>query len=167
MAGIRRDSQYKASLAECDGLCLAGFLNSLNPESRTTVFAFSFGALSFGNALNVIGKTPVARNMRGVLILAACDYCDYSNVGRFAPGLASLKMLLNVYNPTDRALRFYPLLYGLHGPEAAGTKPLPQTVPLAEGAFSINASCYGPEHKFVKIIYAVPEQTLENLIFSK
>ncbi|MDO5580879.1 MAG: hypothetical protein Q4G69_07065 [Planctomycetia bacterium] len=164
---IRRDALSKAVLANCDGQCLASLFSKMDKPERITLVGFSFGGRMAGSALQYLepkGPDPQIE-YRMILLLAAADYADFSSVGRYARGLQNLSALLNVYNPRDRVLRFYPKMYGHSGPQATGTAPLPCTVPIPEGNLSINMSGYGPEHKFSHGLYAVPDSSLIDFIF--
>lgn len=155
---IREDCQYKAQLADAYGPSLAAFLNQLG-NCPVSLVGFSFGARMIGSALNCQEVEDGDSHYPVVLVCAATDYADFTKYGRYAKGMSRMASLLNIYNPTDKALRFYPLLYGHGGPSATGAYPLYTaylTPQLATSATSVNTSCCGAEHSFVNAIACLP-----------
>ena len=74
--------------------------------------------------------------------------------------------MLNVYNPTDYALKFYPLISGTS--QAVGIAPLMGNEFLNAGGatFNLNANGYlGKEHSFDDAIEYISSSTLSDMIF--
>ncbi|MDD3588565.1 MAG: hypothetical protein PHQ75_15390, partial [Thermoguttaceae bacterium] len=166
-AGIRKDSQYKAALADEDGRSLAEFLRN-DHAAQTTLLGFSFGAKMIGSACNILANTE-HKTYNAIFVSAATDYNDYASCGAYCSGASCLNYLLNLYNPEDKALRFYPLLYGRGGAPALGTMPFTTSMltPCLQGkAFSLSSACCGNQHKFAAFMQCIPDQTLAEIVFS-
>lgn len=167
--GVRKDSQYKAALADQDGQSLAEFLRNDKQSARTTLIGFSFGAKIIGSACNILA-TGEPQSYRAIFVSAATDYYDYAPCGCYAPGASCLDLLLNLYNPDDKALRFYPLLYGHGGVDALGTVPLGpgMVTPCLQGkTMSLSSVCCGNQHKFPAFMQCIPDQTLSEIVFGR
>ncbi|MBQ3387953.1 MAG: hypothetical protein IJG60_01915 [Thermoguttaceae bacterium] len=180
---IRSDSQMKAYLADLNGFYLASFLNAINGTGAdVTLLGFSFGARTIGSALELLaggvslGRT-IPEEMRytagnryhAILLAGACNYGDFSTRGQYAHGSALLSSMVNVFNPVDSALRFYPLLYGPAGPQAVGVAPVdPNTAPTSykDRLWSINSSAYGPQHNFDNLLYSICDPILGNMVYA-
>ena len=180
---IRSDSQVKAYLADLNGFYLASFLNAISGTGAdVTMLGFSFGARTIGSALELmaggvsLGRT-IPEEMRytegnryhAILLAGACNYGDFSTRGQYAHGSALLSSMVNVFNPVDSALRFYPLLYGPAGPQAVGVAPVdPNTAPTSykDRLWSINSSAYGPQHNFDNLLYSICDPILGNLVYA-
>jgi hypothetical protein len=180
---IRSDSQVKAYLADLNGFYLASFLSATNGTgSDVTMLGFSFGARTIGCALELlVGGTclghslPAAKHYvasdryHAILLAGACNYGDFSTRGLYARGSQLLSSMVNVFNPSDNALHFYPLLYGAGGPQAIGVAPVdPSTAPASfkNRLWSINSSAYGPQHNFDNLLYAICDPLLGNMIYA-
>lgn len=182
--GIRPDSQYKASLADRNGAALAGLLAALDTQSHITLIGFSFGARVAGSALTLLGGGQVNgaalpaeqiadanRSQYNLILLAAAANCgDFSPCGKYAASLPLLDQVLNVYNPIDKALKFYPLLYKGYSARAVGTAPMAGTFGSLNSAAqirSINASIFGPEHHFRNYFSSVADIYLDAIVFDE
>ncbi|MDO5566708.1 MAG: hypothetical protein Q4G59_08625, partial [Planctomycetia bacterium] len=166
-AGIRKDSQYKAAVADEDGRSLAEFLRN-DTAAHTTLLGFSFGAKIIGSACNILATTE-HKTYNAIFVSAATEYYDYASCGCYSSGACCLDYLLNLYNPEDKALRFYPLLYGRGGAPALGTMPFTTDMitPCLQGkAFSLSSSYCGNQHKFASFMQCIPDQTLADIVFS-
>ena len=182
--GIRSDSQYKAQLADFGGLALAGLLSRLGSENNVTLVGFSFGARTAGSALELLAGGAIqgvalpaseladatASRYSTVTLAAAANCGDFGHGGKYNLGSGLLTYLLNVYNPTDKALKYYPLLYKGYRTTAMGVAPMnTAALPanLSGHAWSINSSIYGPEHRFNHLFAAVGDATWSKIIFNQ
>ncbi|MDO4587799.1 MAG: hypothetical protein Q4C95_10950, partial [Planctomycetia bacterium] len=183
LARIRKDCQLKASLAEQNGFYLADLLAAWQPQGNVTLIGFSFGSRTIGSALELLAggtvwglpyhsveteKEPGFISIKMILVSAASDYNDFQINGRYANGLTLLNGYLNVFNPTDRALKFYPKLYECQGPVAVGSFPvnlcsLPEN--LQNTTQSLNTSNRGPEHNFIHSMQCIPSEILQSFVF--
>lgn len=180
---IRSDSQYKAYLADLNGFYLASFLSAINGTgSDITILGFSFGARTIGCAVelmaggSVYGRTlpeeqryVAGDRYHAILLAGACNYGDFSTKGQYAHGGDLISSMINVFNPADNALAFYPLLYGPAGPQAIGVAPVdPNTASAAykDRLWSINSSGYGAQHNFDNLLYSICDPLLGNIIYA-
>lgn len=116
------DIRDKISVAAASGDYMAMFLRRLKPESKICMIGFSFGNRIICDAVERLSDDrPDGMRIHLVLTAAATDRVwlaagsRHGNVPRLA------EKILILYNPSDRALRFYPLLYGNGSrPEALG-----------------------------------------------
>lgn len=190
LTGVRKDAQYKASLADADGRHLANFLAQLT--GNVTLIGFSFGARNIGAALQqlacegadfsgecgVNGATwknydtnpmqPMINPKYNVFFVGgATDESDFYQCGRFAQSVSLINLFVNVYNPQDNVLRFYPHLYNWGGNKAIGVTPLYATLlsPVFSGeALAINCGNIGREHNFVKYMQSIPPALLQRTL---
>ncbi|MBO7725540.1 MAG: hypothetical protein J6S40_03640, partial [Thermoguttaceae bacterium] len=180
---IRSDSQYKAFLADLNGFYLASFLSAINGVgSDVTILGFSFGARTIGCALELMAGGSVygrvlpeeqryvaGNRYHAILLAGACNYGDFSVQGQYAHGSNLISSMINVFNPVDNALSFYPLLYGPAGPQAIGVAPIdPKTVASSfkNRLWSINSSGYGAQHNFDNLLYSISDPLLGNMIYA-
>ena len=182
--GVRPDSQFKASLADANGTRLAALLSRLPAESPVAMIGFSFGARTAGSALELLAGGTVqgtalpseqlaasaSHRYRLLLLASAANYGDFGVGGKYALGTRLLSNLWEVYNPTDKALKFYPLLYKGSRATAMGVSPmngaaLPEN--LRGRAWSVNASYLGPEHDFYQQLSAIGLERLAHLVFDE
>ena len=116
------DIREKISVAEASAGYLRLFLSRLKPESKVCLLGFSFGNRIICDAVQKLGD-ECPENMRFHLVLtaAATDRVWLAECSRHGdvPRLAD-KIFVS-YNPADRALIFYPHLYGnCSQPDALG-----------------------------------------------
>lgn len=190
-ARLRLDAKEKKDLAYYSGIKLGKFVGRLNPKDDVVFVGFSFGAVVTGSALQTLAttsnqymtgrkKTAFATSGAGtetapevasgrislLLISAACDLGSFNQGGIFRSGAELPTRVLNVYNPTDYALKFYPLISGTS--QAVGIAPLMGNEFLNAGGatFNLNANGYlGKEHSFDDAIEYISSSTLSDMIF--
>ena len=188
---LRLDAREKKDLAYYSGTKLGKFVGRMNPKDDVVFVGFSFGALVTGSALQTLAttsssymtgrektafatsgseaaSTPEVASGRISLILisAACDLGAFNQGGIFQSGATLPTRVLNVYNPTDYALKFYPLISGAS--QAIGIAPLMgnEFVNAVGETFNLNANAYlGKEHSFDDAIEYVSTTTLSDMIF--
>ena len=163
---IRKDARYKSVLAEWNGKYLANLLLKMDSETPVTLIGFSFGSRTVSNTLETIATDPSYNpdhpGFNLILIAAANDYNDFGSDGKYVHSLSIINRFLNIYNPTDRVLKFYPLIspIGQRAP-ALGTKPI-ASGPLSN-IVSINTQTQGKKHNFIHTLRAVPSENLYHL----
>jgi hypothetical protein len=135
--GVRADTQWKVELSDREGYYLAQWLNQLPPGVKVSLVGHSLGPRVITGALNLLGGGEVAgrrmppevvkawaeghRNpMRAVLLAAAINASCLAPEGCHGSALPLVQTMLITRNECDRILRFYPRIYGPHGPEAIG-----------------------------------------------
>ena len=168
---LRIDAQMKGRIADAEGRRLANFIGGMNASNNVSLVGFSFGARVVGSALQCLATSPSTymtnRTGRVSLVLAssACDYgaFDWS----YANGAAIPAYVLNIYNPADFALRYYPFVSDT-GSQAQGVYPITGSAftGAVGSAFNINVSgAVGKEHSFTDEIQAVPCSVLIDALF--
>lgn len=189
-ARIRLDAMFKKSVAKVSGAELGKLIGKLNPHDDVTLIGFSFGAVVVGEALQTLATTSnayaaglaspgIAVSGSGsekriedegrtslILMSAACDFGSFSRGGAFGAGAALPTRVLNVYNPNDFALKFYPFVPGSF--QAMGVAPLwgGEFVSASDSTYNINASgALGKEHSFDDSISLIPSNLLANTVF--
>jgi esterase/lipase superfamily enzyme len=109
------------------------FLNRLKPESQVCMLGFSFGNRIICDAVAKLGDNrPDGIQIHLVLTAAATDWHWLMPGSRHGEVPRLTEKILILYNPDDRALKFYPFLYGDGSrPEALGRLglPLPRIAP--------------------------------------
>lgn len=180
---IRSDSQVKAYMADLNGFYLASFLSAVNGTGcDVTMLGFSFGARTIGCALELMAggtlyghalpeeqRYVAGDRYHAILLAGACNYGDFSTKGLYAHGSNLISSMVNVFNPADSALNFYPLLYGPAGPQAIGVAPIdPGTAAPSykNRLWSINSSGYGAQHSFDNLLYSICDPLLGNMIYA-
>ncbi len=168
---LRIDAQMKGRIADAEGRRLANFIGGMNASNNVSLVGFSFGARVVGSALQCLATSPSTymtnRTGRVSLVLAssACDYgaFDWS----YANGASIPAYVLNIYNPADFALRYYPFVSDT-GSQAQGVYPITGSAftGAVGSAFNINVSgAVGKEHSFTDEIQAVPCSVLIDALF--
>ena len=161
----------KGRIADAEGRRLANFIGGMNASNNVSLVGFSFGARVVGSALQCLATSPSTymtnRTGRVSLVLAssACDYgaFDWS----YANGASIPAYVLNIYNPADFALRYYPFVSDT-GSQAQGVYPITGSAftGAVGSAFNINvSSAVGKEHSFTDEIQAVPCSVLIDALF--
>ena len=116
------DIRDKISVTAASGNYLTMFLQQLKPASHVCMVGFSFGNRIICDAVEKMGDNrPDGMRIHLVLTASATDQVWLASGSRHGniPRLA--EKILILYNPADRALVFYPLLYGnCSRPEALG-----------------------------------------------
>lgn len=151
---LGRDIRTKIPVACASGEYQAMFLRRLKPDSKVALLGFSFGNRIICDAVAKLGDNPERLKIHLVLTAAATDriwLADHSRHGN-VPKLA--EKILILYNPLDRALKFYPLLYrGNYAPDALGRfgPPMQQILPEYRNRITaVNVQGYvGPKHRTV------------------
>ncbi|MGI6402280.1 MAG: hypothetical protein ACOX0A_09290 [Thermoguttaceae bacterium] len=190
-ARLRIDAMEKQDIAYFRGVDLGNFVGRLHPDDDVAFIGFSFGAIVAGSALQTLATTAnpymtghkrpgiamsgaqfdqLEEQEKGrislLLLSAACDYDSFGKYGTFRDGANLPTRVLNVYNPVDFALKFYPAISS--SPLAVGVAPLRgHEFPNAVGSiYNLNASgVLGKTHSFQDAVSAIPSETLVNLLF--
>ncbi|MGN0910894.1 MAG: hypothetical protein ACI4NV_05680 [Thermoguttaceae bacterium] len=179
-ARLRVDAKEKKFFAHQCGVELGKFIGKMSPKSDVSLIGFSFGATLTGSALETLATTQnrylgarrilqegeVAGRVSLVLMSAACDLGAFLKGGVYSRGAALPERVLNMYNPNDGALHFYPFVSGTS--QAQGVAPLTGSeFPSAYGAtYNLNMNAtLGKEHTFVGALSLLPSQTLAAILF--
>ena len=115
---LARDIREKIAVTTANGKYMSMFLQQLKPESQVCIIGFSFGNRILCDAVEQLeGSRPDGMRIHLVLTASATDRGWLATGSRHGniPHLA--EKILILYNPADRALKFYPFLYG------NGTRP--------------------------------------------
>lgn len=128
------DIRKKITVAAASGKYLAMFLQSLSEESRVGIFGFSFGNRIVCDAVEHLRDfRPEGLRIRLMLIGAACDRDALAEGWRNGNVPKIAEKILVLYNPCDRSLFLYRLLYGNgYEPEALGRYGPPFSAILPE-----------------------------------
>ena len=128
----RPDAQAKAKRSEAHGLYLAWLTDQIDPDVPVGMFGLSFGPRLITAALHHLGggsidgrslperAHPTRKPVRIALAAAALDAHWLQPGQRHGQALTQVEHALILVNPKDRVLRWYPRLYGHHGPNALG-----------------------------------------------
>ncbi|MGN0930819.1 MAG: hypothetical protein ACI4NP_03795 [Thermoguttaceae bacterium] len=179
-ARLRIDAKEKKFFAHQCGVELGKFIGKMSPKSDVSLIGFSFGATLTGSALETLATTQnryldARRTLqegetRGrvslVLMSAACDLGSFLKGGAYSHGAILPERVLNMYNPNDGALHFYPFVSSTA--QAQGVAPLTgNEFPSASGAtYNLNMNAaLGKEHTFVGALSLFPSQTLATILF--
>ncbi len=179
-ARLRVDAKEKKFFARQCGVELGKFIGKMSPKSDVSLIGFSFGATLIGAALETLATTQnrylgarrtlqegeSAGRVSLVLMSAACDLGAFLKGGAYSNGATLPEKVLNMYNPSDGALHFYPFVSGTV--QAQGVAPLTGgEFPSAYGAtYNLNMSAtLGKEHTFVGALSLFPSQTLAAILF--
>ena len=179
-ARLRVDAKEKKFFAHQCGVELGKFIGKMSPKSDVSLIGFSFGATLTGSALETLATTQnryigarrtlqegeVAGRVSLVLMSAACDLGAFLKGGVYSRGAVLPERVLNMYNPNDGALHFYPFVSGTS--QAQGVAPLTGSeFPSASGAtYNLNMNAtLGKEHTFVGALSLFPSQTLATILF--
>jgi len=139
-------------------------------------FAFAVSGTSVADSVAAVeidaeidaNETGVAeRKIALILVAAACDLGSFEPRGVYGRGATLPTEALNVYNPTDVALKYYRHVSETRS-DAQGVAPIRVGVfPNAVGkTFNVNSNpALGKRHNFVDAIRTVPRQTLGALAF--
>ncbi len=169
---IRYDAMQKERLADIEGVALGRFVGMIDGSNNVSFIGFSFGARVTGSALQTLAtcQSKYMSNKTGkislVLASAACDAWAFDN-GVYAKGARIPSYVLNVYNPADRALRFYPAVSETRS-TAQGVMPISGNAFVsAQGStFNLNVSgSLGNEHSFQREIQSIPCNVIFNALF--
>ncbi len=153
--GLGNDIRGKIYVAQANAEYLAKFLKSLPADTKVSLVAFSFGTRVACDAVeNLKDSMPENLHVRMVLMGAATDYAALGEKYRNADVPKIAEKILVLYNPDDRALHFYPRLYGGRGgPEALGKCGPPRNLILPEfrdRVEGVNVNPYvGPKHQTI------------------
>ncbi len=119
---LGRDIREKIPVTAASGQYMAMFLQRLKPDSKVCMIGFSFGNRIICDAVENMGDNrPEGMRIHLVLTAAATDRNGLATGSRNGNVPRLAEKILILYNPADRALKFYPLLYGDGSrPEALG-----------------------------------------------
>ena len=184
-ARIRLDAMIKRDLTQYYGASLGRFAGRLNPRGDVVFVGFSFGAGLVGSALQTLattanrrqtgdnepgfavsgqgGSTPAEQKGKISLILVAgaCDLGAFGRGGEYEYGGYLPSLVLNLYNPVDYALHYYPAV--ANRSQALGIAPASnEEFPNAWGnIYNINVSgALARKHSFSDAINATPYNVL-------
>ena len=186
---LRLDAMEKKNLAYYSGVELGKLVGRLNPKDDVVFMGFSFGAVVTGAALQTLATTSngymtghkkpafatsgtesekeiASGRISLILVSAACDLGAFNQGGMFRSGALLPSRVLNVYNPNDYALKFYPLISGTS--QAVGIAPLMgnEFMNAVGETYNLNANSYlGKEHSFDDAIQFISSTTLSDMIF--
>ena len=123
------DIREKITVASASGDYMAMFLNRLKPESQVCMVGFSFGNRIICDAVARLGDDhPDGMRIHLVLTASATDRGWLASGSRHGDLPRLAEKILVLYNPSDSALMFYPLLYGNGSrPDALGSLGPPMT----------------------------------------
>lgn len=154
-SGLAQDIRMKIPVATANAEYLARFIRTLPADTKVSIVAFSFGARVACDAVEKLkDDRPEGLRVRLVLMGAATDWHWLGEKYRHADVPKIAEKILVMYNPEDRALHFYPRLYGGgRGPEALGRFGPPRSLILPEfrdRLEAINIYPYvGPKHQTI------------------
>jgi len=119
---LGQDIRAKMPVASASSDYLTMFLRTLPPNSKVCIFGFSFGNRIVLDAVERLGEDrPEGLRIRLVLAGAATDRNFLARNHRNGNVPAIAEKILIFFNPFDRALFVYPLIYGNdYMPEALG-----------------------------------------------
>ena len=188
---IKRDAETKRILTNYYGAELGEFVGRLKPGDDVTFVGFSFGASVVGAALQTLATrpnrylssrmeeafavsgvnapaSPLRKEGRISLILASagCDAYAFGRGGAFEMGGQLPTTVLNVYNPRDFVLKFYPAVAG--GAQALGIAPVAnEAFPNAGGrVYNLDVqTVLNREHSFEDALGAVPINYTATLVW--
>lgn len=168
---ILADAMQKERLADIEGVSLARFIGGMRGNNDVSLIGFSFGARVVGSALQTLAcrQNSYMDNKTGkislVLASPACDCGAFSSV--YARGAKLPSYVLNLYNPADGALRFYPAASET-GSSAQGVCPIDGT-PFTGAygqTFNMNVnSVLRREHSYSDEIQSLPANVLIDALF--
>ena len=134
--GIRSDAQLKVDFSKAESYYLAAWLDRLPPGEKICLVGHSLGARIIANAMHLLAGGEVAdrtmsqqtvdrwngekRNRVNAVLLAPAVDADCFAPGGQCEALPLLDKVLVTKNGCDRALRWYPRLWGRGGPQAMG-----------------------------------------------
>lgn len=110
---LGHDIRAKMPVASASSDYLVMLLRKVKPESKVCIYGFSFGNRIVLDTVERLGtERPEGMRIRLVLGSAATDrsFLAYRHRNGNVPALS--EKILVFYNPVDRALIFYPLIYG-------------------------------------------------------
>jgi esterase/lipase superfamily enzyme len=132
----RPDVQIKACYSDAQGYYLARSLREMPPGAPVTLIGHSFGARAILGALHLMAGGQVAGRalpgaaagpaqhepprIRAVLAAAAVDADALLPCHAYGLALSQAERILVTENGRERALKWYPRMYGRRGPEAMG-----------------------------------------------
>jgi len=166
------DIRDKIVVAETNGDYLAMFLHRLKPESQVCMVGFSFGNRIICDAVARLGDDrPDGMRIHLVLTASATDRGWLASGSRHGDVPRLVEKILILYNPIDRVLMLYPLLYGNGSrPDALGRfgPPLSKiTLEYRDRIEAVNVQCYiGKMHQTVYHLRTpVFRQRMNDLLF--
>ena len=169
---LGRDIREKIAVTEASAVYLAMFLRRLQPESQVCMIGFSFGNRIICDAVKRLGDDrPDGMRLHLVLTASATDYCWFASGSRHGEVPRLAEKILILYNPADRALQFYPLLYGNGSrPDALGRfgPPMARIAPeYRDHIEAINVQLYlGNRHRTIYYLQtSVFRQRMNDYLF--
>ena len=134
---VRKIAQNNAGRVNVEGYYLAVFLRHITPQMPTGIVGYSSGAGVVTGALHVLGngtlagrRLPSSPERPGIVhavLLGAAMPNDWLLPGRLHDRAPSqVERLVITVNAADSVLRWYPMLWGKGGPDAAGRDRHPE-----------------------------------------
>lgn len=109
-----RDVRAKIPIAEANGKYLGLLLQRLEPAAKISILGCSFGSRIACAAILYLDENDNSkRRINLVLTAPALDHDWFSPSAKYGRIPEYVDKLLLFYNPNDRVLRLYPLIYGL------------------------------------------------------
>ena len=125
----RRDIRSRIPVADNTGNYLTLLLQKLEPQSKVCLFGFSLGCRILGSAAEALAtneQRPEGLRLHVVLSGAAIDWDTFAKGRQYGDVPQIAEKMMITYSPSDWALRFYPMMYGIRcRPAALGLKGLP------------------------------------------
>ncbi len=176
----RRDVRVKACYSDLQSYYLAEYLDRVGPDVRVNLIGYSFGARIITGALHMLAGGKVAG--RGLIDQDSSNLSDLSeendaegprfrailvasaiDAGWLIPGrrnglaVSQVDRILVTCNGCDPVLRWYPLMYGCRGPQAAGYVGAYCLGQSCEQIESLDVSCsVGRIHDFTCYMESAP-----------
>ena len=145
----------------------ADFAFAVSGKADGSENAVETSAVQAAVAEPYLSEASEGRKIALILVAAACDLGSFEARGVYGRGAALPTDVLNVYNPSDFALKYYRHVSETRS-DAQGVAPVRAGLfPNAAGkTFNINSNpSLGKRHSFVDALGTVPTQTLGALAF--
>jgi hypothetical protein len=135
--GHRAEVQLKIQYSDAQSYYLAACIEGMGGNTPLCLVGYSLGAHIAAGSLHLLAGGEVACRtlpgnnspdksrrraaaIRAVMVAAAADEDCLAYNGAFNLALSQVKSMLLVRNCCDGVLKWYPKIYGRHGPEALG-----------------------------------------------
>ena len=109
-----RDVRAKIPIADTNGKYLGLLLQKLEPTAKVSILGCSFGSRIACSAIKYLDENNDRKKRISLVLTApALDRNWFSPSAKYGRIPEYVEKLLLFYNPSDRVLRLYPLIYGL------------------------------------------------------
>lgn len=169
--GQLKDARAKAYQSDAHAVYLAWLMDQMDPQVPVSLLGYSYGARLITGSLHIlgggrlIGRALPARlhpdrlPARVVLMAGALDNYSLKPYARNGLALTQVERMLVMTNPADEVLRYYRLLYGLHGrTQALGYTGAAGLGLLGSSQSKVthwNVARYvGPDHELNRYLYS-------------